>query len=159
MRARRRVVDDRLDKADETEAVPGETGAVQFGVQAERHRSEPVDLVLPDGNRLVDDDEDILTASRLLLRREFASITTCRNPENIPTLLAENDFDVVLLDMNFGPGESSGAEGLEWLEKILALNPDIVVVIESLRRDPVALVLDTPVHQRPEARPHPQVHP
>lgn len=78
---------------------------------------------------IVDDDEDILTASRLLLRREFASISTCSNPQEIPKLLADHDFDVVLLDMNFGPGESSGREGQIWLEKILQIDPQIVVVM------------------------------
>lgn len=78
---------------------------------------------------IVDDDEDILTASRLLLRREFSQVVTCNNPEQIPARLAESDFDLVLLDMNFGPGESSGVQGLHWLEKILEIDPDIVVVM------------------------------
>ncbi len=82
------------------------------------------------GNILVvDDDDDILTASRLLLRREFGRISTCRDPQQIPELLADQDFDVVLLDMNFGPGESTGKEGLVWLEKILQIDPQIVVII------------------------------
>lgn len=78
---------------------------------------------------IVDDDEDILTAGRLLMRRQFASISTCSNPQEIPKLLADHDFDVVLLDMNFGPGESSGREGQIWLEKILQIDPQIVVVM------------------------------
>ena len=78
---------------------------------------------------IVDDDEDILTASRLLLRREFGEISTCKDPNEIPALLAAKDFDVVLLDMNFGPGESTGKDGLVWLEKILAIDPDLVVVM------------------------------
>ena len=78
---------------------------------------------------LVDDDEDILTAGRLLLRRRFAEVVTCRDPENIPDLLASHAFDAILLDMNFGPGESSGQQGLEWLEKILAIDPRSVVVM------------------------------
>ncbi len=78
---------------------------------------------------IVDDDEDILIASRLLLRREFGEISTCKDPNEIPALLAERDFDVVLLDMNFGPGESTGKDGLIWLEKILAIDPRSVVVM------------------------------
>jgi len=78
---------------------------------------------------IVDDDEDILTASRLLLRREFSHISTCTKPQDIPKLLADHDFDVVLLDMNFGPGDSSGKDGLIWLEKILQIDPQIVVVM------------------------------
>ena len=78
---------------------------------------------------VVDDDDDILTASRLLLRREFGHVATLSKPDEIPAKLAENNFDVVLLDMNFGPGESSGKQGLHWLEKILEIDPDIVVVM------------------------------
>jgi DNA-binding NtrC family response regulator len=78
---------------------------------------------------IVDDDDDILTAGRLLLRRKFGDIVTCRRPEEIPDLLAAHDIDAVMLDMNFGPGESSGKQGLEWLERILAIDPQMVVVM------------------------------
>ena len=78
---------------------------------------------------IVDDDEDILTAGRLLLRRQFDTILTCKAPERIPELLAAHDFDVILLDMNFGPGESSGEQGLRWLREILAIDPHAVVVM------------------------------
>ncbi len=78
---------------------------------------------------IVDDDDDILTAGRLLLRRQFGSVTTCGNPEQIPEILAGNEIDVVLLDMNFGPGESSGEQGLHWLKTILELDPEAVVVM------------------------------
>ena len=78
---------------------------------------------------IVDDDEDILTAGRLLLRRNFGEIVTCRRPEEVPDLLEKHRFDAVLLDMNFGPGESSGRQGLEWLERILMIDPQMVVVM------------------------------
>jgi DNA-binding NtrC family response regulator len=78
---------------------------------------------------IVDDDEDILTAGRLLLRRQFADVVTCRRPEEIPDLLEQHDFDAVLLDMNFGPGESSGQQGFEWLDRILQIDPQMVVVM------------------------------
>ena len=78
---------------------------------------------------IVDDDEDILTAGRLLLRRQFGSVVTCRDPERIPEQMASNNIDVVLLDMNFGPGESSGEQGLHWLKRILDSDPDAVVVM------------------------------
>ena len=78
---------------------------------------------------IVDDDEDILTAGRLLLRREFGDVITCSDPGKVPVLFKEHSVDVVLLDMNFGPGESSGRQGLEWLERILGIDPHIVVVM------------------------------
>ena len=78
---------------------------------------------------IVDDDEDILTAGRLLLRRSFASVMTCKRPDEMPALVAEHNFDAILLDMNFGPGESSGRQGLEWLERMLEIDPDLVIVM------------------------------
>jgi len=78
---------------------------------------------------IVDDDEDILTAGRLLMRRHFGEVITCSRPEEIPELLEQHAFDAVMLDMNFGPGESSGEQGLEWLERILAIDPSMVVVM------------------------------
>jgi DNA-binding NtrC family response regulator len=78
---------------------------------------------------VVDDDDDILTAARLLLRRRFGEVVTCRRPDRIPDLMARHAFDVVLLDMNFGPGESSGEQGLEWLQRILEIDPAVVVIM------------------------------
>lgn len=78
---------------------------------------------------IVDDDEDILTAGRLLLRRHFAEVVTCQRPDQIPGLLDRHDIDAVLLDMNFGPGESSGDQGLEWLRRIREIDAHMVVVM------------------------------
>lgn len=78
---------------------------------------------------IVDDDEDILTAGRLLLRRQFRNVTTCANPEQLPELLATGNVDVILLDMNFGPGESSGEQGMYWLKTILEIDPEAIVVM------------------------------
>ncbi len=78
---------------------------------------------------IVDDEDDILTAARILLRRQFGEVITCRKPDRIPDLMARHDFDVVLLDMNFGPGESSGEQGLKWLQRILEIEPQIVVIM------------------------------
>ncbi len=78
---------------------------------------------------IVDDDEDILVAGRLMLSRNFAQVITCRRPETIPELLKDHQFDAILLDMNFGPGESSGQQGLDWLGRILEIDPQLVVVM------------------------------
>jgi DNA-binding NtrC family response regulator len=78
---------------------------------------------------IVDDDPDVLTAARLLLKRHFGSVQTARDPEDLPRLLAEGPFDVVLLDMNFVTGERSGREGLTWLARIQEADRDAVVVL------------------------------
>jgi len=78
---------------------------------------------------IVDDDPDILIATKLLLKRHFSHILTCEDPQNIPILLAQHKFDAILLDMNFGPGESSGDQGYHWLGKILQIDPQAVIIM------------------------------
>lgn len=84
---------------------------------------------------IVDDDDDILTAGRLLLKRHFAKVDTCNDPANIPALLAKHQYSAILLDMNFGPGESSGEQGYGWLQKILQIDPQAVVVMITAHGD------------------------
>ncbi len=78
---------------------------------------------------IVDDDEDILVAVKLLLKRHFDMVITCNDPEDIPVLLAAHTFDAILLDMNFGPGESSGEQGFQWLGRIMEIDPQAVVIM------------------------------
>ncbi|TQV72592.1 sigma-54-dependent Fis family transcriptional regulator [Exilibacterium tricleocarpae] len=78
---------------------------------------------------IVDDDEDILTAGQLLLKRHFGTVVTCNRPEHIPQAMAERTFDAILLDMNFSPGASSGEQGFVWLQRIRDIDPDAVVVV------------------------------
>jgi len=78
---------------------------------------------------IIDDDDDILTAGKLLLKRHYARVDTTNDPAQAPVLLAQQDYDSILLDMNFGPGESSGKQGFEWLARILKIDPDAVIVM------------------------------
>lgn len=78
---------------------------------------------------IVDDDEDILIAGKLLLKRHFASVRTISQPDEIPTILKKESFDAILLDMNFGPGRSSGDEGFHWLAEIMKIDPEAVVIM------------------------------
>jgi DNA-binding NtrC family response regulator len=77
----------------------------------------------------VDDDPDVLMAARLLLRQHFEHVLTTENPDDIEQLMAKSPIDVFLVDMNFAIGRNSGAEGLKWLQRILSLDPDAVVVL------------------------------
>ncbi|CUS45835.1 MAG: sigma-54 dependent transcriptional regulator [Pseudomonadota bacterium] len=78
---------------------------------------------------VVDDDEDILTAARLLLRGLFNEVVTARAPDEAITAIAGRSADVVLLDANFARGATDAAEGLAWLDRLLAIDPDLVVVM------------------------------
>jgi len=84
---------------------------------------------VPESILVVDDDADILTAARLLLKRHFEAVITSSRPDQIPALMGKTPFDAVLLDMNFATGAQSGREGLSWLAQILRADPDAVVVL------------------------------
>jgi DNA-binding NtrC family response regulator len=78
---------------------------------------------------IVDDNEDLLKAAKMFLKRHFSQVDIEKNPEAIPALMNNDDYDVILLDMNFTKDVSSGSEGYYWLEKILHLDPSSVVVL------------------------------
>lgn len=78
---------------------------------------------------IVDDNEDLLKAAKIFLKRHLAQIDLETNPESMPNLLNNEDYDVILLDMNFTKDVSSGKEGYYWLEKILEMDPSAVVVL------------------------------
>jgi len=78
---------------------------------------------------IVDDNEDLLKAAKLFLKRHFAQVDIEKNPEIIPNLLANEQYDVILLDMNFTRDVSSGSEGFYWLNRILQIDSSAVVVM------------------------------
>jgi DNA-binding NtrC family response regulator len=78
---------------------------------------------------VIDDDTDVLTAVKLLLKTEAKEVVTEINPENIHALLASARFDIVLLDMNFKSSINTGNEGIYWLKKIKELDNHISVIM------------------------------
>jgi DNA-binding NtrC family response regulator len=83
-----------------------------------------------DGHILiVDDNEELLVAFRFYLDSYVESIETLKNPNLIPSELEKKQYDLILLDMNFGGGRSSGNEGLFWLRRILDSDPDATVLM------------------------------
>lgn len=78
---------------------------------------------------IVDDDPDVLTAVRLLLKQRVAAVITEHNPEQIPAVLSKEKPDLVLLDMNFKSTINTGNEGLYWLNRIKSIKPDIPIVM------------------------------
>jgi DNA-binding NtrC family response regulator len=78
---------------------------------------------------VIDDQEDILFASKMLLKKHFENIFTLSNPKNVVELLAKNTIDVVLLDMNYRIGFEDGREGLYLLKEIKTLSPKTVVIL------------------------------
>src|SRR6195952_2665588 len=87
-------------------------------------------MILKKANVLiVDDDPDVLTAVKLLLKTEAQEVITEKNPENLNSLLQRNQIDLVLLDMNFNSAINTGNEGLYWLRKVKEWKPNVCVIM------------------------------
>ncbi len=77
---------------------------------------------------VVDDNEEILIAVEMLLFNYFEKIVTLKDPNNLNTTLIKELFDVVILDMNFKAGISTGNEGIYWMNEILKHDPEAAIV-------------------------------
>lgn len=84
---------------------------------------------------IVDDDKDVLTSVRFLLKMEVKTILTETNPDNIHKLVTENDIDIILLDMNFRSSINTGNEGLFWLKEIKKRKPSLSVIMITAYAD------------------------
>ena len=84
---------------------------------------------------IVDDNRGVLTALQLLLKPHFEQITTLSSPVTLPSVLREENWQVVLLDMNFTSGINTGNEGLYWLHEIKKLHPALPVVLFTAYAD------------------------
>ncbi len=78
---------------------------------------------------VVDDDMDILNTARMYLKQQFTLVQIENNPENIPLHFERENYDVVLLDMNFRKGENDGEDGLKWLNRVLTIDPNAIVIL------------------------------
>ena len=78
---------------------------------------------------IVDDNEDVLQAAKIYLKRHFLQVDTEKNPGAIPATVSNEQYDVILLDMNFTKDVSSGKEGFFWLDQILEKDPSAVVIL------------------------------
>ncbi|QBE63664.1 sigma-54-dependent transcriptional regulator [Pseudoduganella lutea] len=94
---------------------------------------------------ILDDDADVAYAARMLLRRRHGDVAVLHDPAQLEGELARGVPDVVLLDFNFTPGRTDGAEGLAALDMlrrqpqppaIIALTAyaDVPLAVEALKR-------------------------
>ena len=80
---------------------------------------------------IVDDDQDVLYTAKAVLRRQYEQVDTLDNPKKLPKYLEKHNPDVILLDMNYKVGATTGHEGLFWLKEILSMQPDAHVVMNT----------------------------
>ncbi|NVK85048.1 MAG: response regulator, partial [Cytophagia bacterium] len=72
---------------------------------------------------ILDDDNYVLLSLRILLEQHYTDVRGINNPSQLESTLEENEFDIVVLDMNFTAGDTSGKDGLRYLQQIKKANP------------------------------------
>ncbi|MDX6693981.1 MAG: hypothetical protein QOF02_1584 [Blastocatellia bacterium] len=78
---------------------------------------------------IADDQPDVLEALRLLLKSEGYQLESAASPAKVLTALRAEDFDVVLMDLNYARDTTSGQEGLDLLREIQTLDATLPVVV------------------------------
>lgn len=93
-------------------------------------------MVLKEASILViDDDLDVLTALRLLLKPLVKEVVIEKNPSNIGAQIEKKAFDIIILDMNFNGLVNTGNEGIFWLNKIKKQKPETAVILITAYAD------------------------
>jgi DNA-binding NtrC family response regulator len=84
---------------------------------------------------IVDDDQGVLYTAKMILKQHYSQVDTEGNPVAAYEKLKKDPYDIIILDMNFRRGATSGEEGIDWLKKILELQPDIQVIMDTAYGD------------------------
>ena len=78
----------------------------------------------------VDDEIDLLKPHSLFLEKRGYKVVPCNNGQDALNLIRSSFFDVVLLDENM-----PGINGLETLNEIKSINPNVpVIMITKMRK-------------------------
>jgi len=84
---------------------------------------------------IIDDDEDVLITAKMILRNHFEHILLANSPKQLPKMLKDDELMLIILDMNFKTGATTGNEGLFWLREIKKAKPKIPVIMNTAYGD------------------------
>jgi DNA-binding NtrC family response regulator len=78
---------------------------------------------------IADDQHDVLEALRLLLKGEGWRIEAATSPAGVVNLIANQEFDVALIDLNYARDTTSGREGLDLMTRLSELDTSLPIVV------------------------------
>ncbi len=78
---------------------------------------------------VADDQRDVLAALKLLLKKEGFAIQTAASPTEVAEYVQADDFDVLLLDLNYTRDTTSGQEGFELLPRLQAYDSTLPIIV------------------------------
>src|ERR1700747_2594241 len=83
----------------------------RLGISRDRENLEPRIFI-------ADDQQDVLDALRLLLKGHGYSIETVNSPAELLAAVGGQEFDILLIDLNYARDTTSGREGLDLLTRL-----------------------------------------
>ena len=92
-------------------------------VSAAPARTEPVRILVAD------DQADVREALRLLLKAEGYSTEIVSNPGAALEAVLSNEFDIMLMDLNYQRDTTSGREGMDLLARVQSADGKLPVVV------------------------------
>ncbi len=78
---------------------------------------------------VADDQEDVLEALRMLLKAEGFQMVAASSPTAVVKKVEHEDFDLVLIDLNYTRDTTSGREGMDLITAIRELDHDVPIVV------------------------------
>ncbi len=96
----------------------------EFMIAAAHTRPAAVPRILA-----ADDQAHILEAIQLLLKPQGYKVDVARSPELVREALASEQYDAVLIDLNYTRDTTSGREGLDLLSEIVGLDSTLPVIV------------------------------
>ena len=84
---------------------------------------------MPSRVLVADDQPSIIDAMLLLLKAAGIGADRASTPDEVAAKIAVEKYDLLLMDMNYARDTTSGAEGLELLNRIKQADPAISIVV------------------------------
>src|SRR5215475_15792284 len=78
---------------------------------------------------IADDQADVREALRLLLKAEGYYTETASTPEAVLEALQTNEFDIVLMDLNYQRDTTSGQEGIDLLSRVQSADNKLPIIV------------------------------
>jgi DNA-binding NtrC family response regulator len=78
---------------------------------------------------IADDQPDVLDALKFLLADEGHVVDTAKSPAEVLARIEGAEYDLAILDLNYTRDTTSGQEGLDLLDRIRAIEPELSVLV------------------------------
>jgi DNA-binding NtrC family response regulator len=89
-----------------------------------------IPMIQPQARILIADDQaDVLRALQLLLSDEGFDVVAATSPAEVLERVEAAEFDAAILDLNYTRDTTSGQEGLDLVERLLAIDPLLPLIV------------------------------